>query len=110
MAQSSPAVSPQDLAAGYAALAAAYAQAAAEEEAEGEVPNRWRWKVMVIWDDGLFLVKAKIWHKIKHGKKCSLNGTIGGWLFSIFSHRLQQVSVIDMEMLGPQGGRSSLPL
>lgn len=38
MAQSSPAVSPQDLAAGYAALAAAYAQAAAEEEAEGEVP------------------------------------------------------------------------
>ena len=36
MAQSSPAVSPQDLAAGYAALAAAYAQAAAEEEAEGE--------------------------------------------------------------------------
>lgn len=40
MAQSSPAVSPQDLAAGYAALAAAYAQAAAEEEAEGEVPNR----------------------------------------------------------------------
>lgn len=45
MAQSSPAVSPQDLAAGYAALAAAYAQAAAEEEAEGEVPNRFggRW-------------------------------------------------------------------
>lgn len=39
MAQSSPAVSPQDLAAGYAALAAAYAQAAAEEEAEGEVPT-----------------------------------------------------------------------
>ncbi len=39
MAPSSPAVSPQDLAAGYAALAAAYAQAAAEEEAEGQVPT-----------------------------------------------------------------------
>ena len=82
MAQSSPAVSPQDLAAGYAALAAAYAQAAAEEEAEGEVPNPIWWKVMVIWDDGLFF-RAKIWHKNKTWQKVHLHARIGGLLFSI---------------------------
>ena len=82
MAQSSPAVSPQDLAAGYAALAAAYAQAAAEEEAEGEVPNRfggrWWWFGMMeyFFGEGEKMAQKK-WQKVH------LHARIGGLLFSI---------------------------
>lgn len=89
MAQSSPAVSPQDLAAGYAALAAAYAQAAAEEEAEGEVPTdlvegegdrRW-----LGWDDGVFSGRGN----------CGTNKSIMAARFMVRYRTVQEIGMDD---------------